>query len=243
MLRPANLVILIAALNLPTIPRAPAGPATPSRHVILVPGIHDSARTLRKLERSLTEAGFHPHLATFSPNNGSLPLEASARQIQTKIDAFLPPGARYSLVAFSMGGLVARYYVQRLADPTRIDTFLTIATPHHGTWLARFGFHRGVREMIPGSPFLRDLDSDAASFASIRWVTIRTPLDLMIIPSRSSKLPWAENHTYPVLIHPLLVWDNRVIRRTIESLNERPRSIAVPKGRQSAPAGAARIPP
>ncbi len=203
-------------------PQASAGSGAPARHVILVHGIYDTAWTLRKLDRSLTDAGFITHVAAFSPNSASVPLEDSSRQIQVQIDTDLPPDARYSIVAFSMGGLVVRHYAQRLADPTRIDTLLTIATPHRGTWLAHLGFHPGVRQMRPGSPFLRDLDSDVARFSSINWVTIRTPLDLMILPSGSSKLSWAENHAYPVLVHPLLVWDNRVIEQTIQSLNRSP---------------------
>ncbi len=216
--RTNSATFVAATILLAMMSPATAGPPTSARHVILVHGIYDTAWALRKLDRSLTDAGFTTHLATFSPNDASVPLENSAHEIQAKIDTALPPDTRYSIVAFSMGGLIARYYAQRLADPTRIDTLLTIASPHRGTWLAHFGFLPGVRQMRPGSPFLRDLDSDVASFDSIHWVTIRTPLDLMIIPSGSSRLPWAENHTHPVLVHPLLVWDDRVIDQTIRSL-------------------------
>ncbi len=215
---PAFAVLFLLAI----VPTVPAGPSDPTRHVVLVHGIHDTAWTLRKLDRSLTAAGFTTHVVTYSPNNASVPLEESARQMQTQIDDAIPPDAPYSIVAFSMGGLVSRFYTQRLADAARIKTLVTIATPHHGTWLAHFGFSPGVRQMRPGSVFLRDLDSDVDHFHHVRWITIRTPLDLMILPSSSSKLPWAQNLTYPVLIHPLLVWDNRVIHRTIQVLQESP---------------------
>ncbi len=62
-----------------------------------------------------------------------------------------------------------------------------------------------VRDMRPGSAFLAEIDADVARYSATRWITIRTPVDLMILPSTSSGLPWAENHVVPVLAHPLLV--------------------------------------
>ncbi len=218
-----SLLVLIFALTMTSPATAGPDPASvPTRQVILVHGIYDTAWTLRKLERRLTEAGFTVHVTPFKPNNGSVPLEESARQIAARIEAAVPPGTPISLVGFSMGGLIARYYVQRLADPSQVETLVTIASPHHGTWLAWFGLHQAVRQMRPGSEFLEELDSDVGKFSSIRWVTIRTPLDLMILPSVSTKLDWAENHSYPVLMHPLIPFDDRVIDQTIRSLKNEP---------------------
>ncbi|MGC1480546.1 MAG: alpha/beta fold hydrolase [Chthoniobacterales bacterium] len=195
------------------------------RDVVIVHGILDTSWTMRNLDRALTEAGFRTHVVNLVPNDGSAPLPTLAEQVHAKVHASVPTDLRFSLVGFSMGGLIARHYAQRIADPTRIDALVTIASPHRGTWLAWFLPLPGVQQMRPGSAFLRDLDADIADFQHIRWITIRTPIDLMIIPSTSSKLPWAENSTYPVLAHPLLVFDRRVIDRTVEALkNDQPAS-------------------
>lgn len=192
--------------------------AASTRDVVIIHGILDTPWTMRKLDRCFTEAGFKTHVLNLKPATGVASLEVLAAQVKNVVDTEIAPGDRFSVVGFSMGGLVARYYAQRLAEPDRVDALVTISTPHRGTWLAHFLPLRGVRQMRPGSEFLRDLDGDVEKFDGIRWVTIRTPLDLMILPSTSSRLDWAENHSYPVLMHPMVVFDNRVIGETIRVL-------------------------
>ncbi len=192
--------------------------AAPVRDVIIIHGILDTPWTMRKLDRCFTEAGFRTHVVNLKPANGTAQLETLAEQVDAVVEAEIPAGDRFSVVGFSMGGLIARYYVQRLAEVDRIDALITISCPHRGTWTAYFLPLPGVRQMRPGSEFLKDLDGDVEAFDGIRWVTFRTPLDLIILPSTSSRVDWAENQSVPVLMHPLMVFDNRVIKETIRVL-------------------------
>lgn len=191
-----------------------------ARHVVLVHGIWDTFRTLRKMESALRREGFAPVVVTLTPNGGQLPLDELGRQVDRQIKERVPAGARFSIVGFSMGGLVARSYLRQFADPERIAVFISIAAPHRGSWLAWLGLGPGVRDMRPGSPFLSALAADAGRFARTRWITLRTPFDLMILPSASSVLPWAENHSFPVWLHPLLVVDGRVIDAVLRGLRD-----------------------
>jgi triacylglycerol lipase len=199
-------------------------PASAPRHVILVHGIWDTFRTMEKMECRLRDAGFDPLVVTLAPNNGKASLDALGEQVHRQIEARLPPGVRFSIVGFSMGGLVARSYLRQFGEPERVATFVSIASPHRGTWMAWLSGAPGVRDMRAGSAFLAAIDADAARFSSTRWVTIRTPFDLMILPSGNSVLSWAENHSIPVLLHPLLVLDNRVLDCTIRALGADPAS-------------------
>lgn len=45
---------------------------------------------------------------------------------------------RLNLIAQSMGGLDARYLISRLGMGSRIESLVTISTPHHGTSIATF---------------------------------------------------------------------------------------------------------
>jgi triacylglycerol lipase len=195
----------------------PLSAAAP-KHVVLIHGIWDTFRTMRKIESGLRTAGFEPLVVTLTPNNGACTLDEMGRQVQQQIEDSIPDTERFSIVGFSMGGMVARAYLRQFGDPKRIATFVSIAAPHHGTWTAWLNGNPGVRDMRPGSPFLAAVNADAARFSDTRWITIRTPLDLMILPSNSSVLPWAENHSVPVLVHPLLVLDGRVIDRVIQAV-------------------------
>lgn len=194
--------------------------ANPPPHVVLIHGIWDNARTLLRLDEALGAAGFGTTMVTLSPNDARIPLGTYAAQVHQQTEAALADGRPYAIVGFSMGGLVARAFLRDHGDPARLRTFVSIASPHRGTWTAYLRRAPGVCDMRPGSAFLRELDADASRFASTRWVTIRTPLDLMILPSGSSCLPWAQNHCHYVPLHPLMVRDRRVINAVISSLRD-----------------------
>jgi hypothetical protein len=54
-------------------------------------------------------------------------------------------------------------------------------------------------------------------------------MDLMILPASSSKLEGARERTFPVILHPLMVSDGRVLRAVEEALSvERPEDFVSP---------------
>jgi triacylglycerol lipase len=159
----------------------------------------------------LQSKGLKVHSLNLSPNNGEAGIDELAKQLAVHISAGFPPGQPIDLVAFSMGGLVARYYLQRLGGLERVQRFITIASPHKGTWTAFLRSNPGARQMRPGSDFLKDLNRDAAVLDRIQLTTIRTPFDLMIIPSSSSELAAARSIRLNVAAHPLMVRDRRVL--------------------------------
>jgi triacylglycerol lipase len=152
-----------------------------------------------------------------TPNWGQKGLEPLAAQI----DAYARTqfgSRRFDLVGFSMGGLVSRYYVQRLGGLEHVDHLVTLSAPHNGTVLANLIPSLGCREMRPGSPFLQDLARDADKLTSVKFTSLYTPLDLIIVPQRSSEMPQAKNIRLTVAAHPLMVLDKRCLRTVAEAL-------------------------
>jgi triacylglycerol lipase len=72
-----------------------------------------------------------------------------------------------NLIAHSMGGLDARYLITHLGMAERVRSLTTIATPHHGTWLADW-FLDNYRRRIPLLPALELLGLDLSGFADCR---------------------------------------------------------------------------
>lgn len=196
----------------------PAPPPVPERNpVLLVHGIADSERNMQWLARHLRNEGWEVHTLNLTPNWAQAGLEPLAAQIDTY--ARTQFGARkFDLVGFSMGGLVSRYYVQRLGGLERVEHLVTLASPHNGTVLAHLVPNRGGRQMRPGSDFLRDLDGDAQRLDRVKFTSLYTPLDLVILPARSSAMPQARNVRLPVALHPLMVIDKRCLRAVATAL-------------------------
>jgi triacylglycerol lipase len=180
--------------------------------VILVHGIDDTVARLHHLQKYLEAGGLAVHCFNLAPNHGEAPLAELAQQLAGYVQANFAVQDGIDLVGFSMGGLVSRFYIQRLGGIHRVRKFISIATPHRGTRTAYLRDNPGARNMRPGSVFLKDLNRDVAMLAGLSFTSIWTPLDLMILPTSSSRLPVGQSVRVWSWAHPLLVRNSRVLK-------------------------------
>lgn len=120
---------------------------------------------------------------------------AIAVNLQAKVDSVLSvSGAtKVDIIAHSMGGLSARYFTKNLGGSERIDAFVALATPNHGTTQANLCGLVGCLEMRPGSAFLTALNADDETPRSPRYATWWTPCDQFTTPPESVILAGATN--------------------------------------------------
>jgi triacylglycerol lipase len=197
---------------------------TSMRRIYLLPGIDDTRKRMKYFQQELSRAGYpDAHLLEITPNDGSISIESMATQVLRQIEKTekaLPAGKEIGVIGYSMGGLVFRYIIQRLGGKDLFQAFISIATPHHGTATAYLRRGEGVRQMRPGSKLLRELNGDPNSWGSVKVYSFWTPLDLMVIPSGSSKLSCSTNKRFLVLCHPCMTHSNRVAASIIHALDE-----------------------
>ncbi len=180
------------------------------RPLVLVHGIDDTAHVFRRMEAYLRDRGWASiYTLNLHPNNGDRGLDQLAQQLQAYVDQQLPGNLQFDLLGFSMGGLVSRYYVQRLQGSERVRRFVTVASPHNGTWTGYLRQNPGARQMRPHSSFLQDLNRTVHELQQVAFTSLWTPYDLMIVPARSSQLPVGEMRQVPVLAHPWMLTDPR----------------------------------
>ncbi len=225
MRRTAELAILLSALMLAacaTVAPKHARPSASGMPVVLVHGIWDTAAAFSRMAASLSAAGWVCHAVSLRPNDGSASLGELAEQLRRFIDGELGPQTPFDLVGFSMGGLVARYYAQRLGGLDRLQHLVLISVPEHGTRAAYLGFLPGEVEMRPGSPVLADLAGDESRLTWVALTSIWSPFDLAVEPPSSSRMPFGREVVIPVLYHAWMLSDERVIDAVMEALRERP---------------------
>lgn len=186
--------------------------------MVLVPGYGDDASVLGHLAAFLAEQNFRPYPITLVPSDGQVRLEVLAAQIADFVGRTFAEDQPLDFVGFSMGGIVLRYYLQRLGGLERTHHFVTLGTPHRGSWTSYGNNRPGVRQMRPGSPFLRDLNSDGGRLGRVCFISIWTPLDLMIIPAGSSTLAVARNEAVFTLHHRALLTSRRSLDRVADAL-------------------------
>lgn len=200
--------------------------------IVLVHGIDDTAKCLHKMAVFFRSKGFETFEFEYKPNDGSAPMEELAehlkRFIEERVKSEYGKGTsaqkNIMLIGFSMGGIISRYYVQKLGGDLRVRDLITLSSPHYGTIWAYLLRRTGVKQMRPGSKFLRELNGDVSVFqgddrvAKVRFISLYTPLDLMIVPAQSSRVNFGESKRVWVLVHPLMIRSQRVMNFICDNL-------------------------
>lgn len=97
-------------------------------------------------------------------NAFSLDIRTAARGLgyQVELVCARSAGRPVVLIGYSLGGLIARYYVQRLGRDAFVPLVITLATPHGGTATVsasaeHFGRRRETALLASPHPLLRQL--------------------------------------------------------------------------------------
>ncbi|OYU82766.1 MAG: permease, partial [Burkholderiales bacterium PBB5] len=113
------------------------------------------------------------------------------------------------LVAHSMGGLAVRAWLAAQADaPTadaRVRRIVTIGTPHHGTWMARFGHSPNARQMRPGHPWLTALAAAEPAGRPAHFTCFFGHSDNIVFPATTATLAGADNRHLAGVAHVAMV--------------------------------------
>lgn len=199
----------------PDPPPAPQG-APP---VILVHGYFSNRGTLCRLAEALDRAGAGPIIVPSLPAVVA-PIETFAAHLDRVVGEVTQASGqgRAILVCHSMGGLVARTYLQA-HGAGRIAGIVTLGSPHHGSALAVLGSGENGRQMRPGSDFLRRLgEGESSSAPGVPFLSVFTAHDNLVAPQESSRLAWARNLRISGVGHLAMLADARVHRAVGEEI-------------------------
>jgi triacylglycerol lipase len=144
--------------------------------------------------------------------------ELSAKHLRDFVERVLAreDAERVDIVAHSLGGVVARYYIERMGGARKVGKLVTIGSPHRGTMLGRIGMVPSARQLVAGSPFLCDLGQirEGVVYASI-W----SRADAVIVPPESSSIaPCGEDCVFDDLGHLSLLLSPRVAETIADKL-------------------------
>lgn len=189
--------------------------------VVLVHGLYDTVSVFDELSAFLARSGWTVHSLNLIPNYGSAKLEVLAVQLAEYITNTFPSEQPIDVVGFSMGGLITRYYLQRLDGVEKVQRYINIAAPNRGTTIAYSLPLPGIVQMRPDSAFIKDLNQDYKDrLNQIKCTFIWTPYDLMIVPASSTSLGIGREIQIPVILHAWMVKDLRVLEVVKEALLE-----------------------
>lgn len=200
-----------------------------NKNILFVHGIFDTGRIFRYLNKNLKkrlekptktnskQSGLNIYNINLKPCTGHKGIEHLAEQLDSFVREKRLAESNLTLIGFSMGGIVSRYYLQRLGGIAHVDRFIAIASPHFGTYTGYTFPVKSARQMRPNSAFLNDLNQDIHELESLSPVSIWTPYDLMIIPAKNCIMPIGEHIKIHSPTHKQLIYNTKVLEY-IESI-------------------------
>jgi triacylglycerol lipase len=193
--------------------------ATP---ILLVHGLVDNRSVFTVLRRALQRRGFgRVRTVNYSPFTSDI--RDAARVLGRYVEALCEQTGydRLHVIAHSMGGMIARYYVQRLGGDARVHTLVTLGSPHGGTRAAHLLPLPILRQLRPGSDVVAELARPAYECRT-RFVAVWTNADQLMYPKSNAKIDhpdlMARNVLLPDAGHFSLPMDRRVVREVVQTL-------------------------
>ena len=190
--------------------------------ILLLHGLVDNRSIFTVLRRALRRRGFG-RVWTMNYHVLTHDVRAAAQRLAATVDAICEQTGyeRIHVIGHSMGGIIARYYVQRMGGDARVHTLVTLGSPHGGTRAAHL-LPRGVcRQLTPRSDVIAELAEPAPSCRT-RFVSFWSDLDALISPKASARVDHPDLSARNVFVrgvgHMSLPIDSRVTREIAATL-------------------------
>lgn len=193
--------------------------------ILLVHGFSDNRSAFTVLSRALRKRGFGVVYALNSSLLTALTgdVRSAAHKLGEEVERICETtGAeQVHVVGHSLGGLVARYYVQRLGGDARVHTLVTLGTPHHGTIAAYLLPTPVLRQLRPHSDIQAELAAPSPGCRT-RFVAVWSELDGWIMPQRNARLDHADllvtNYQLSDVGHLSLPVDSGAVHTVVSTL-------------------------
>ncbi|HEY2204032.1 MAG TPA: alpha/beta fold hydrolase [Pseudonocardia sp.] len=156
--------------------------------ILLLHGIWDNRSVFGVFRGALRRRGFGVvHGVNYSALTTDV--RAEAHELRRHVDRLRERTGsdRVHLVGHSLGGLIGRYYVQRLGGDEAVHTLTTLGSPHRGTAAAYLLPTPLARQLVPGSDLFAEL-AEPAPRCRTRFLVVWSRLDHLIVPQRNARL-------------------------------------------------------
>jgi pimeloyl-ACP methyl ester carboxylesterase len=194
--------------------------------VLLLHGLFQNRSCLLLLQRRLQQAGYRTMSINTPPWHD---LAALTGRVADGVDRLrLATGAeRVHLVGHSMGGILARCYLQRQENTPYVVSCVTIGSPHLGSKLALFAVSKLGRALLPGSPMLAQLNATPLQ-AGIPLTAICSLDDNIIVPAQNARLDGADNIELAGMGHTAMLFSRQVANAVVTALANNVRGEGLP---------------
>jgi triacylglycerol lipase len=212
-----RLATLVAAIAVCIAAAVPAS-ASAQDPILFVHGYVESASLWNTMIGNFEKDGYPKSYLSAYSYNTSQSNKIDAEEVKSKVETLLKnTGAtKVDIIAHSMGSLNSRYYIKNLGGEAKVDDWVSLGGPNHGTETANFCFSASCVEMRVGSTFLKELNATDETPGAVNYGTWWSPCDEIINPDSSVALSGATNTKTACISHTALTTDSTVYTQVRE---------------------------
>ena len=188
------------------------------RPVLLIHGYMCNRGFWNSWMRRLRYGGVPYCAVTLEPAFGSIDDGIDALELAVR-EVTLATGLAPLILAHSMGGLKVRAWMRKYPTEARAHHVVTIASPHKGTWLARYGISRNARQVRIGSTWLEDLSRSEPRSRYRRFTCFYGHCDNVVFPMERATLPGADNRHLEAAAHIQMALRDEVFQEVMRLLD------------------------
>jgi triacylglycerol lipase len=187
--------------------------------ILFVHGWSGNSTNWSTMKARFEKDGYPPsHLVAYTYNSGLSNKTLAATEVKPRVESLLAStgASKVDIVAHSMGSLNSRWYIKFLGGETKVDDWVSLGGPNHGTTSAYACFTVSCVEMRPGSTFLSELNAGDETPGPVNYGTWWSPCDEIINPDESVILSGATNTKTACIGHLALLVDSTVYTQVRE---------------------------
>jgi triacylglycerol lipase len=187
--------------------------------ILFVHGWSGSSSNWNTMKSRFEKDGYPAsHLVAYSYNTSNSNKVSAEKEVKPRVESLLKAtgATKVDIVAHSMGSLNSRWYIKFLGGETKVDEWVSLGGPNHGTNFAYGCWSTACTEMRPGSTFLKELNAGDETPGAVNYGTWWSPCDEIINPDSSVPLSGATNTETACISHLDLLTDETTYKQVRE---------------------------
>ncbi|HEU4707065.1 MAG TPA: triacylglycerol lipase [Solirubrobacterales bacterium] len=210
---------VVAAMALCVSAAIPAS-ASAQDPILFVHGWSGSASNWNTMISRFEKDGYpSSYLMAYTYNSNLSNKTLAETEVKSHVEQLLQNtgASKVDIIAHSMGSLNSRWYVKFVpGGQEKVDDWVSLGGPNHGTEAAYACFSTSCAEMRPGSTFLKELNAGDETPGEVNYGTWWSPCDEFINPDESVILSGATNTKTACISHLSLLTDETVYKQVRE---------------------------
>ena len=191
------------------------------RPIILIHGLWNTSAIFNNLLNRLDYYDVEYYAPTLDHYFGRVSIIDLAESLDGLIIKKYGNEREIDILGFSMGGIIARYWINKFNGYLRTKRFISIGSPHRGTLTAQLvpkSLFKGISQMKISSSLLKELAEYDYLLKKIDCISFYTKWDFMVFPGWRAYLPVGGKYSLNIYKHRNLVRNPIAIDAIVNSI-------------------------